>query len=83
MDFALGDSAWRAGDVALAQQQLDIVVGTTPTHVPALRVLALMAATRGNTATYIAGLQLVAAQVPEDLDMKSNIAVGIPRVGGG
>ncbi|MBP9086486.1 MAG: hypothetical protein KBG15_10240 [Kofleriaceae bacterium] len=72
--FALGDSAWRAGDVALAQQQLDIVIGQTPTHVPALRVLALMAATRGDAAAYIAGLQLVAAQVPEDLDVKSDLA---------
>ncbi len=72
--FNLGDAAWHAGNIDLAQAQLDVVIARTPTYVPALRLLALMAATRGDAAAYIAGLQRVAAQVPADLEVKSDLA---------
>lgn len=72
--FALGDAAWQAGDVELAQAQLGIVVGRKPNHVPALRVLALMAAARGDANAYITGLERVAAEVPADVDVKSDLA---------
>ncbi len=72
--FDLGDVAWHAGAAQLAQQQLDIVIDVKPTHVPTLRLLALMAATRGDAAAYITGLQRVAAQVPDDLEVKSDLA---------
>lgn len=72
--FALGDAAWQAGDAKLAQAQLEIVVGRKPNHVPALRDLALMAAARGDALAYIAGLERVAAAVPADMDVKSDLA---------